>query len=373
MKHKYLTLIALLLSVISCRHGDTKGHDEQAAEEVAHSHEPHEGLIELSEHEAGRFGVKCSVASPCDVAETATLPGTIISSETTATSLTAARQGKMTWNVRLHEGMPVRAGQILASVSPTAISGGDSDAAARVRLEALEAEIRRVTPLVEDGIVSRKDYNALLSEAEQQRRLTQTAAGSTAIVSPVTGIITQVTAGNGTFVNPGDIIASVQPTGKQSGAMLRVDIPQRLFQRMADIRTAIVTASDGENIILPRSTSATSAGSSGFIPVYFGPVTDDRLVAGSNVEARVALGGRQTAMSLPLSAISEQEGVYSVFVKIKDGHYSRTPVTVGMTDNTCAEIISGISATDSVVTRGAVFLRLAETRANAPQGHTHNH
>ena len=49
------------------------------------------------------------------------------------------------------------------------------------------------------------------------------------------------------------------------------------------------------------------------------------------------------------------------------------PVTIGVADDEVVEILSGISPTDSVVTSGGIYLRLAETRANAPQGHTHNH
>lgn len=372
MKFKYITLLILALAT-SCNHNSESHGSNEENDNHEGTHEAHDGLIELSEHEAHRFGVLCATATEGKIAETSMLPGIIVGSASSQSILSAAKSGTLTWSARLHEGMPVRSGQVLATVSATGISGGDTDAAARERLAALEAEIKRIKPLVDDGIIPRKDYIALVAEAEQQRKLTHTSAGANRIVSPVSGVVTQMLTGNGSFVNAGDQVAVVRASVNTSDVMLRVDLPQRFLSRLSEIRSASVMTPQGSRIDLPRSTVAPVADSNGFIPIYFGPVSDSAILPGTTLEASVAFGGKGASITLPVNAINEQEGVYSVFVKEKPGHYRRVPVEIGMTDNNCVEILSGIGKTDSVVTCGSVFLRLAETRANAPQGHTHNH
>lgn len=44
-----------------------------------------------------------------------------------------------------------------------------------------------------------------------------------------------------------------------------------------------------------------------------------------------------------------------------------------MTDGRMIEIKSGLKPGDEVVTEGTVFVKLAETKGNAPEGHSHNH
>ena len=372
MKFNYLTLIILAFAT-SCSH-NIESHDSSKENDTHEgSHGGHGDLIELSEHEAHRFGIQCDIATEGNIAETTMLPGIIVSSSSSQTTLSAAKSGTLTWSVKLHEGMPVHAGQIIATVNAIGISGGDADAAARERLAALDAEIKRIKPLVDDGIIPRKDYIALVAEAEQQRKLTHTSTGANRIVSPISGIISQVTAGDGSFVNTGDQVAVVRASGNTSGSMLRVDLPQRFLPRLSEIRSASVVTPQGTRIDLPRSTTSPVADSNGFMPIYFGPASESTIMPGTTLEASVAFGGKGACITLPTKAINEQEGVYSVFVKEKPGHYRRVPVEIGMTDNISVEILSGIDKTDSVVTSGSVLLRLAETRANAPQGHTHNH
>ena len=376
MKFRYITLFAAVLCLTACNGNTKNNHEAEISHEANDSdaHEPHDGLIELSDNEAKRFKVRCSVALPAKVAESTKLPATFVSSNTSVTIVSAAKSGRLTWLGGIQEGSSVGVGRALGKVESSAVTGGDTDAADKVRLSALEAEIKRVKPLVEDGIVSRKDYNSLLAEADQLRKLTQTASGASTVMSHVQGVVTRIIAGNGSYVNAGDPVAEVQSTSN-AGVMLRVDVPQRLLPRIGEIVFANVAAADGTSTRIPRATRASAADATGFMPVYFGPVAADLgIVPGSVVEASVEFNnGKDASIALPVESINEQEGAYTVFVKTKPGHYRRVPVTIGVADDEVVEILSGISPTDSVVTSGGIYLRLAETRANAPQGHTHNH
>ena len=348
-------------------HGD---HDHDHAEG---GHESHDGLIEFSEAEAHRFGVELTAPMQGEVLETVTLPGVLTGNSGSEIILTAAKTGKLRLNSNLREGASLGAGQTVATVVATAVSGGDADAGTKARLKAVEAEINRVKPLVADGIVSRKDYNALLAEAEELRQLSATAGGSGAVTVPAAGVVTRMLKSNGEFVTAGEPIALLRPSGGNGSLMLRVDIPQRLAAKLATIKSATIVTHDGQRITLPRAAASTTTDNGGYLAAYFGPLSRSGMFAGSAVEATLATGSISAALTVPAESLNEQEGTYSVFVKTSPGHYRRTIVKAGRTDGNRVEITSGLDTRDSVVSTGTVFIRLAETRANAPQGHTHNH
>lgn len=356
-----------------------EGHDHEQHDEHEHDHdqdeanENHDGLIELSDAEAARFKIVTDVAQNGNIAEMIVLPGIVTGTQDGQVTITASKSGKLTLSSGIREGQSVGKGRTVATIAGVGVSGGDQDAANTERLRAIEAEIQRVKPLVDEGIVTRKGYNALIAQANELRRLTSTSGAAGTLTSPVNGIVTQVVATSGTYVNPGDIVAVIQG-GTSGGKMVKIDIPQRLAARLSHIRSAVVKTADGTTLSLPHNSTAPSAGTvSGYIPAYFGPVNSDVLINGTTVEAGLIVGSNEKPLTVPAECISEQEGVYSVFVKTGAGHYRRVPVTIGSTDGRLTEITGGIHPTDSIVTSGSIFIRLAETRANAPQGHTHNH
>lgn len=54
-------------------------------------------------------------------------------------------------------------------------------------------------------------------------------------------------------------------------------------------------------------------------------------------------------------------------------HFRKIPVTIGRSDGSRREILSGISAGDRIVARGTTFVRLAESSGAVPEGHSHSH
>ena len=54
-------------------------------------------------------------------------------------------------------------------------------------------------------------------------------------------------------------------------------------------------------------------------------------------------------------------------------HYAKIPVRTGASDGSRTEILSGLSEGTPYVSSGVQAVRLAETSAVAPQGHSHNH
>ena len=78
------------------------------------------------------------------------------------------------------------------------------------------------------------------------------------------------------------------------------------------------------------------------------------------------------AMTLPVEAITEEQGTYFVYVQDDSTCYRKQRVTTGMTDGKRIEITSGLNGGERVVTRGAMAVKLASA-GNAIPAHTHNH
>ena len=77
-------------------------------------------------------------------------------------------------------------------------------------------------------------------------------------------------------------------------------------------------------------------------------------------------------ISIPETALTEEQGAYFVYVNIHDDEYRKQEVKIGETDGIRREILKGLNVGDVVVTRGAVQVKLASVKGTIP-GHTHNH
>ena len=120
---------------------------------------------------------------------------------------------------------------------------------------------------------------------------------------------------------------------------------------------------------LPDAATATG----GYIPLYFTLRNDGTLVAGSYATVYLQSNSEREVLSVPVEAVTEQQGVKFVYLLEHEGAYRKQPVVTGDTDGNRIEIRSGINTGDKVVTQGTTFVRLAETSGAVPEGHKHNH
>ena len=123
-----------------------------------------------------------------------------------------------------------------------------------------------------------------------------------------------------------------------------------------------------------RTGSATSSANAagGYIPVYF-TASGVGQPAGTPFTAYLIGSEREGVITVPVSALSEQQGTFFVYLHTGGEHFAKQPVTIGESDGLRAEITGGLEPGSVVVTEGVSAVRLAETSAVAPQGHTHNH
>ena len=81
---------------------------------------------------------------------------------------------------------------------------------------------------------------------------------------------------------------------------------------------------------------------------------------------------KKDVISVPVSSLIEEQGVFSVFVKEDEEVFRKQVVSVGSGDGSRVEVLEGLHEGDEVVTKGAYNVRFASASAAIP-GHTHNH
>lgn len=381
---RMLPALGLLFFFGSCSE-DHSGHEDHDHEH--HAHQPSkaadhddEGLIVLSSEQLKTLGVEAETVARGEFSEVIKVSGEISAMPGSEGAVAARQAGIVKLASGISAGVSVNAGRTIATVTARGMSGGDPNEAARVAYQAAKRELDRLTPLHKEGIVSTRDYNAVLQRVEETRVAMGTVSGSgaSAATAPVSGVITSIDVVDGQFVEAGQTIATIS---SNNALTLRADLPESRAGWLQGISGARfrptysdvvidVTAAGGKMVSRPSASSA----SGGYIPVYFTlPKGSREIINGTYCEVYLLGSTRQEVITVAEKAVSEQQGKYFVYVEKSPGHYEKRPVTIGLTDGERREILAGLQPGEHVVSKGMTFVKLAETSGAVPEGHSHSH
>ncbi len=369
-----------LSAFCGCKHEHNElKHDHSHEADVADGHdaEAHSGEISLEEERAAALGVKTTTVTPGEFSSVLEVSGEIIPLPSDESTVTARTSGIVHFAPGISQGTHVAAGRRIATISASGMADGYASGEARTALEAAKRELDRVTPLAEEGIVSRRDYNAAKARYDEARAAAS-AAGAMAASSAnaaTSGTITSIIAAEGQYVGAGQPIAYISANNSLS---LRADVPERHAPFIASISDAsFTTAYSSETRPVSdfggrlTGTPSSSGASAGYIPVYFTMKNNGDLISGTYCTVYLKGATRTDIISVPLEAIAEQQGQKFVYILEHPGAYRKQPVLTGESDGMNIEIKSGLKPGDEVVTEGTTFVRLAETSGVVPEGHKH--
>ena len=378
MKKTLILIITLCAVLGGCAHSH---HDHEHEHE--HEHEEghaHDGGIVLSPERQEALGVRTGVVSAGEFHEVIRTGGQIVSSAGDETTVVAKSDGIIALS-GLSEGSAVAKGARIATVSSREIGTGDRLAKARIAYETAKKEYERDLLLSEDNIVSethldqsrlayeyaKAEYEALSAGA--------TAAGGIAVTSPLAGFIKALNVGNGDYVTAGAPVATVSQNRR---LRLRADLSEKYFGQLGQIRDANFKTSYSDRVFRLKDLGGRLASygraSDGdfFIPVTFEFDNKGELVPGSYVDVFLITSAAESAVSVPVGAVVEDQGVHYVFVRDDDGDFRKREVVLGGSDGERVRVRKGLSEGEVIVTEGAVHVKLAGVTA-VPAGHTHNH
>ncbi len=358
-------------------------HDHAAgATEADHVDEP--GVIVMGDSQAEALGLTYETAVTGPFSSVVRTGGGIEAAPGDRSTVTATTSGIVSFGGRrLTEGTRVAKGTpflILGSAGMVKGNYPQQLADARAELAKAEAEHARAESLSGNRVVSGADLEAARLAVDVARRrvavLSENATrGGKSVSTPLTGYVTSLAVGEGDYVEAGQPLATISAN---RNLVLRADLPQRYLDRTAEIRTAnFTTPYDGKNHDLTElggrligSGRAVATGSP-TLPVRFEFENRGDLTPGSVVEVYLKGATREGVLTVPLSALTEEQGANYLYVRLSPGHYRKLPVRPGASDGARVEILSGLSAGDEVVTTGAYFVRLAGMSTAIPHGHSH--
>lgn len=367
----------------SHEHKDVHSHDQHAG----HSHEGHthnamhtdheDGVIVMSVADAEYFGVYADTISTCIFGDVLNVSGRLESAPNDIYTAVSASSGIISLTNSLKPGAVVKAGTLLATVNGRNIAGGDVNESAYIDMETAKREFERLKPLHAEGIVSTKDYNAAEAEYKRATAAYSGVKSGSSIDTKITGTVTDIFVKDGEYVETGTPIAVIT---KGERLIIKADVPARSLGAIGDKMTGNIRFIGNDSIYsldelnVKKLSSRTDNMNGGFVPVYLEIDNRvDNIVAGMAVDIFMTGNGRNNVIAVPVESVSEQQGVHFVYLKLDDDCYRKVPVTIGRNDGRNVEVKQGLKAGDIIVTRGTIFIKLAESNGAVPEGHTHNH
>lgn len=353
-------------------------HDHASEEQTEHPEDHDSEEIVVTPEVAHRFGVEVMKAESAPFKESVKVTGQVLPATSGTVTLTALSPGTIHFSRIITPGAVVTQGMSIASISSAGLSGGDPNAVSASELKAAQAELDRITPLYKEGVVSGRDYAAAKAAVDRARAAHSGRSGGASVVSPISGVITQILVPEGSYVDAGTPVATVTDSRK---LVLRADLPEKYFSRQASFTSANISTAYSDSLFSIADhgggrvdiNAQTVGVNAGFIPLYFSFDNDGTLIPGSYVDIYLLGSEDRPAITLPVGAIAEQQGQYFVYTRIDDHGYLKLPVTLGLNDGRSVEILSGVEPGQEIVVSGVTAIRLAEVGDAVPEGHSHNH
>ena len=374
---------------------DHEGHEHGAHENHAghdHSGHSHEGDIHsegegspdeiiLSAESAAAAGVKAETIMPGKFRSVLEVSGRIMPAPGNESTVVANVPGVVSFAAPLVEGSLVNEGSPMFTISSSNLQDGDPVQRARIAYETAQKEYERAAKLVEDNIVSRQEYEAAKGRYETARLTYEALAADgsgngTAVKSPASGYVESCLVKEGDYVSVGTPLATVL---SGNSMYLKADVSERYLSRLPGVKSANFRLSysdkvfstaglDGRLLGYGRSTDETNA----YIPVTFAINASDDILAGAYAQIWLLSEDRDGVISLPVEAITEEQGHNFVYIQLDPTCYKKQEVTLGATDGNRYEILSGLNGGETVVTHGAIHVKLASA-SNAIPAHSHSH
>lgn len=383
-----LVLLASLLFFPGCnhQHGEEGHHHEDELHQPAdgekdHQHPHHHDIVINPEH-ARQAGIVSQVITPSPFYQIVPVSGQVTAAQGEEQTLVATVSGVVRFNRSLTEGTSIAKGTPLFTISAHQMAEGDPAERARINYEAAKKEFERVEELIADKIVSGKEYNRI-KEAYETARLNyealvanQADAGGVTLTAPISGYIKSTLVHEGDFVTAGQPLAAISRCNR---LYLRADVPERHYAAMSSIRSAHFKTSYNDSVYSTTElhgrllSYGRSSGDKGYyIPVTFEIDNAAGLIPGAFAEVWLQAASRPDVLSVPVQALTEEQGVCYLYIQQDEEGYTRREVKTGGCDGRNIEIISGIHPGERVVVSGAYQVRLASVSKAIP-GHSHEH
>jgi RND family efflux transporter MFP subunit len=359
-------------------------HEALHAAETAQVHNPN--AIVFTKEQSWRidFATELLVSGP--FGQTIRTSGHIRPAPTDEAIITSKSSGVVNFmDDKIVAGAFVEAGQALVRIAAADFVDNNSRvryAEAQNSYENAKAIYERNLELFKDKIVSERELQQSKTEYGNARAVFENLkqhfdANGQNVVSPSKGTIREVYVTHGQHVEAGQPLLSVS---KNRSLLIEAGVQQKYVPQLRDFVSASIRLVDrdvtysldrlnGKLLSYGKSTTTNSY----LIPVNFQVDYAEGLLPGSFVELFISTRSGRNCISVPNTALMEEQGYYSVFVQLTPELFEKRGVTIGSTDGIRTEIKNGLAEGERIVTRGALLVKLAavSNSLDPHAGHVH--
>lgn len=366
----------------SAQSHDAHSHDAHSHDSHGHDEGLHAGEIKFSKAQAEAVGLETEIVTPAPFRGVIHTGGQFRNLQGSEENIVATTSGVLYYsNPSISEGTYIAKGEKIASVSARHLQDGDPVVKAKVAFETAEKEFHRAEKLVADKIISEKDFeqaklNYETAKASYEGQAANLSEQGVSLKSKAAGYVSRILVGQGEYVSVGQIVAKLVSNNKMQ---LVSDLPEGHFKDLGKIHDANFQAAYDSEVYNVKalkgrlvSCGRVASEGSAYIPVTFEFENRGGFIPGSFAEVWLLSDSREDALSLPVGALSEDQGVFAVFVRLEEEIFKRQEVTIGHSNGQRVEILAGLRGGEEVVVRGTHQVKLASASTAIP-GHTHNH
>ena len=365
--------------------GEDHDHEGESHEGHDHAEKPaageHSDEIILPKAKADAAGVKVSTIQPTAFQEVIKTSGQVLAAQGDEAVAVATVAGVVSFRGKVTEGMSVGRGTALVSISSSNIADGDPVQRARIAYDISKKEYERMKALLKNKIVSDKDF-AQAEQSFENARISYEAlaknhsAGGQNITAPIAGFVKSILVKEGDYVNIGQPLVSVTQNRR---LFLRAEVSEKYYPSLRTIGSANFQTPYNNKVYTLKelngrmlSFGKASSNNSYYVPVTFEFDNKGEVIPGSFVEVYLLSSPMVNVISLPRTALTEEQGIYFVYLQLDEEGYKKQEVTLGADNGKSVQILTGVKAGDRVVTEGAYQVRLASA-SNAIPAHSHEH
>lgn len=284
-------------------------------------------------------------------------------------------------NKSLSEGQEIRRGDLIGEIQTDGLQDGDPWKSVRIAYETAHKEYLRAQKLIEDKLISQKEFEQICAVYERSKSVYEgqiklrTGSGLS-VTAPMSGYIKKRLVSQGNYVSVGTPIMIISSNRR---IQLKADVPERYFKEMRSIVSAnfktdyderAYKMSDLHGKVLSYGKSSDEE--SPYIPIIFEFDNIGDFIPGAFVEVYLLSAPQKNIISVPKSALVEEQGTWFVFLKQDAEHYAKREVSLGRSNGVSVEVIAGLHTGEEIVVKGASQIRLAAYSSAVPESH-HQH
>ncbi|MEG2494617.1 MAG: efflux RND transporter periplasmic adaptor subunit [Mucinivorans sp.] len=377
MKYYILIAAALLYSCGSAVDSSTDHDHPKEAEAHAEASEE----IVLTPTQLSTYGIADEKIIPASFNEVIHASGRILPSSGDQAIVAATASGIVTFaTTPLNLGSKVGSGQTLFNISAEKLPDGEPAARVRATYIAAQKAYERAKALAADQIVSQRDLeNAELAyrtaQIAYEAQKSSSSSRGISVAAPFAGYVTSIDITGGSYVALGTPLATI---AKNQRLTLRADVAAKYFRSLPSITAANFSSAHTNKLHSTRdlngrkvASSTALADGSSMLTIDFEIDNRGDLLPGSLIDIYLIGAPRADVLSVPVSALLEQEGHYYIMVRLDEECFVKREVELGSSSGERTEITAGLKAGEAVVTHGAFQVKMAAAGTAIPAGHTH--